>query len=551
MERRSVITMSKLGLLLLCTCLLVGGMSHNAHAWFWNKSLVTINGESFAEQDYRDWWQNWQEPNMPLPTSLDDFINWQLMAQEGQRMQLDLEANYQRKLDTFLKVRSLMIFKNQEVDSKIQVNPAALWKIYVEEYCPRWQVGVFFFESKENAAEKGEYLRQGTLSIEELKAIPSKEGGPLFSEAKWLRRPQIKEDWISVLRDKEVGHITAPTPMGHFFIILHFMEEKGPQQDDFSTVQSFIETKVRKQQSAELTEKLVAKLQLQYQVVVDQEFLATIGDTPLNQEHSARPVITTNKENFSAGALQVMIAKERQFRKQYNFQPEDAAALKKRVVASMLAQTLVSWEAMARHYEKKEPFKSTYEFYHRHRLTKEIEKRFIRPKSQLEEAEILVYYENNQHLYSHPEIINFILVEGEEELINRMRLEITQGDDFSFVVKKHFPSGLSVQQLPINHIEGELKAPLLALSKGEVSQPFTMQRNAAMVKLVSRRSAVPVPFEQIKDELAQKLSEEKFNTTRAQFLSILKNKSTIKVNSKKWTKLQQELAQQHESKETK
>lgn len=552
MERRSVITMSKIAWLVLCTCLFVGGSNHNAQAWFWKDStLTTINGETFSALDYRNWWQNWQESNMDVPTSPEEFINWQLMAQEGERMQLDREMDYRRKVETFLKVRSLMIFKNEEVDSKVKITQDELWAIYAEEYCPRWKIGVFFFDTAELAAEKGDALRQGTFTTETLKAIPVKEGGPLFSEAKWLRRPQIKEEWLAGLTGQKAGYITSPQPMGKYFIILNFMEEKGPEQEDFATLKSSIETKLSKQRSGELTAQLVEQLKRKYQVVVDQEFLDTIEDTPLDLQRATQPVIATNQENISAGALQAMIAKERQFRKQYKFQPEDSAALKERVVASMLGQTLISWEALARHYEKSEPFKNTYDFYRKHRLTKEIEKRFIRPNAELEEGEVLAYYEKNQHLYSSPELISYALVEGESELINRMRQEIVQGEDFFAVTSKHFPNGLPIQQVSLNHIEEGLKSPLLALSKGEVSPPFSLNKNAAMVKLVNRRSAVPVPFKQVKDELTKKLGDEKFNTSRKDFLAILKKKSSITVNQKSWTKLYNELLQQNESKETK
>ncbi|MDR9501697.1 MAG: hypothetical protein RI601_07860, partial [Desulfurivibrionaceae bacterium] len=85
--------------LLLCILVLVGGTTHEARAWFWEEApLLTIAGEQFAAQDYRDWWQNWQEENMSLPASPDSFIDWHLLAQEGLRMQLDTEPGFQRKV---------------------------------------------------------------------------------------------------------------------------------------------------------------------------------------------------------------------------------------------------------------------------------------------------------------------------------------------------------------------------------------------------------------------------------------------------------------------
>jgi parvulin-like peptidyl-prolyl isomerase len=205
---------------------------------------------------------------------------------------------------------------------------------------------------------------------------------------------------------------------------------------------------------------------------------------------------------------------------------------------------------MNRHFEEKEPFASVYQFYRKHRLNKEVEKRFIRPQAKLDEGEAKAYYEKNQDKFSHPEMVSYLLAEGEEELIKRMRQDVISGEDFMAVVAKHFPSGLPVQQVPVSHLDAELKEPILGLSKGEVSMPFSLSKNFAMAKLVNRRPAMPVPFLQVKDEIEKKLSDEKFLATREEFLSQLKAKSTIKVNSKNWQKLRKELKKQHEKKET-
>lgn len=533
---------------LLWAVCFIGGSSGEARAWFWNDdTLVTIGDEKFTSRDYRNWWQNWQEEGMALPETPEEFIDWQLMAQEGVRMQLDSEPDYLRKVDTFLKVRSLMILKNEEVDAKAAPSKAQMWALYEKEYCPRWHVAVFFFATEAEAAAQGKALTEGSLGTDELQARPASDGGPLFAESKWLRTPQIKEAWLDSLKGRAPGYITPPQAMGEHFIILQLLAEKGPEQEDFATIKATIENKVRDQLSAELTYQLVQALKKKYQVRVDEEFLAAIGDTPLDLQDAERPLITTTQSTISAGALQAMIAKERQFRKQYHFTPEETDKLKERVLANMLAQTLISWEAMNRHYEEKEPFAAVYQFYRRHRLTKEIEKRFITPKATLDESEAKVYYEENQQKFTYPEMISFALIEGEEELVMRMRREITLGEDFFVVAARHFPGGLPVREVPVSHLEADLQKQLLPLNKGEVSMPFALGHNFGLAKLVNRRPAMPVPFLQVKEEINKKLGEEKFAASRRAFLDLLKEKSAIKVKTKTWNKLRKELEQQHES----
>lgn len=552
MERRSAAPLPKLILLLLTTCFLVTGLSRQANAWFWqNGPLVTINDEVYSADDYRGWWKNWQEPDMALPTTPDDFIDWQLMAQEGTRMQLDQDLGYQRKLQIFVKVRSLMLFKYDEVDSKINLSKKEIWAYYEQNYCPLWQVGVFFFTSEKEASKNAAMLRDGSLTFEALKAITRKEDGPLFSEKKWLRRPQIKEDWFASLDGQPVGFITSPMARGEHFILLCLLDRQEANEKDFANVDQTIERKLRKQRSGELTVKLVERLKKKYEVEINQDILASIGTTPLTMQEAEKDVILTNKENIKAGALQALIAKERQFRKQYKFKQEGDDILKNRVVEGMLGQTLISWEALARHYETREPFKTTYDFYCRHQLAKGISTRFIAPKAKLDEGEVLAYYEQNQAQYTNAEVYSFILVEGEKELTTTIQNEINLGEDFTTAINRHFPSGLEVTHLPKNHIDAELKQVLLPLQKGEISQPFKYKQGTAIVKLVNNKVAMPIPFKQIEDELTQKLRKEKFTTSRRDFLAILKDKSTITVNQKVWDKLHKEFLKDNDSKETK
>ncbi|MDH4321178.1 MAG: hypothetical protein OEV73_06730, partial [Desulfobulbaceae bacterium] len=107
-------------------------------AWFGrDKPLVAINGIEYRAEDFKNWWQNWQEKDQPLPETLDPFIEWQLMAKEAKRMELDNTPTYQRKIAVFLSVRSLMLLKYEEIDSKIVVDEQAIRQEYESSYTPR------------------------------------------------------------------------------------------------------------------------------------------------------------------------------------------------------------------------------------------------------------------------------------------------------------------------------------------------------------------------------------------------------------------------------
>ncbi|MCF6188719.1 MAG: hypothetical protein L3J49_14745, partial [Desulfobulbaceae bacterium] len=86
-----------------------------------NSALVTIDGREYSGDDFRVWWENLREKDMVLPETPDPFVDWVLMFREAERMQLYQDPDYRKKVLTFLKARTLMLLKAEEVDSRISI----------------------------------------------------------------------------------------------------------------------------------------------------------------------------------------------------------------------------------------------------------------------------------------------------------------------------------------------------------------------------------------------------------------------------------------------
>ncbi len=84
--------------------------------------LARINGRAYTAQDFRDWWHHFREEEMPFPPTPDPFVDWHLLVQEAQRMELTNSPSFQRKVQVFLRARSLMLLKHDEVDSRIRLD---------------------------------------------------------------------------------------------------------------------------------------------------------------------------------------------------------------------------------------------------------------------------------------------------------------------------------------------------------------------------------------------------------------------------------------------
>ncbi len=97
--------------------------SENLLAWPWGPpKLVTINEQVYTSEDFTHWWASWKEADSLLPNALEEFIDWHLLAQESKTMELFRSPSYQKKIQTFLKVRAMLLLKKDTVDSKIKIS---------------------------------------------------------------------------------------------------------------------------------------------------------------------------------------------------------------------------------------------------------------------------------------------------------------------------------------------------------------------------------------------------------------------------------------------
>lgn len=531
-------------------CLLVlGGTAGDAAAWLWEKKpLVTINGVAYSSEDYEAWWRNWREEGEALPETPDVFIDWQLMAQEGETMQLEREPSYQQKVDTFLKVRSLMLLKRDEVDSKVAVSDEAVWNRYVRDENPRWRLHIVLFADEAAAAQKVKGLRDGSVTMAALAQEAGKDGGPQYYQEKVVRLPKIHELWRKALADAQPGTVTEPFAMNQSFVVLQVVEILPPDLDDLKEVRAGVVEALTKEQAGDLTGALVERLKKKYAVQVDEALLAKLGPEPPSAEDGAKFVITSNRDSISVADFWAQMEKEKAFRAQFRFPERALDELRQWVLGNIISQTLISWEALDRHYEEREPLKSLYEFYRRHRLAKEFEKRFVGDKAALTDEEVKKYFEENRAKFQTPEMIHYALIEGEKGFVEKLWDQLAKGHDFFAVAKAALPSGAPVQQVPVNHVGKELLAVIDGLKKGEMSRPFAYNDGMAVVKLIDRKDPAPIAFEQLEQLLRQQLGEEKYRRLKKELLETLRARSEIRVDEEEWQKVRRELEESAQEK---
>lgn len=515
-------------------------------AWSWgNKPLVEINAEQYHPEDFKNWWQNWQEKNQPVPETIDPFIEWQLLTKEAERMELFREPAFQQKISVFLRVRSLMQLKYEEVDAKINLNENIIRKEYEKSYAPRQRLQMYFYADMNQAVGAHDKLTSGVFTPAALKELAPEKGGPLHYQETWTRPTSPPPAaWQEALANLKAGETTEPIAW-HNSIVL--VRKDGPAKagddKDFDALKRQIGKELWDKEKDRLTVTLVKDLYQKYNVQIDKELLKEIpiDGTPLPATIADKPIMSTNHQNISAQEFAGKITKEQGFREKYGFKKEEADALKQRILNGIISQTLTSWEAQARHYEKKPPFQAVYNFYCQHRLIKELEKRLFTPKAITNTEEITAYYQEHLDEFSQPETVTIASVNGDEASAKKMWAGILLGEDFFELANKYFQIKPKPQKMPVNHLKPQMAQVIRALAPGEVSSPFQQQDNIVIVKLLDRKATSHLPLSQVGDKIAQKIRSNKFNRLRAEYLDKLKDKSSISVDNKAWQALKKNL----------
>lgn len=514
-------------------------------AWFGGeKPLVSINAEQYRADDFKNWWQNWQDENQPVPENLEPFIEWQLMAAEAKKMELYKEPNYQRKIAIFLKVRALMLLKNEEIDSKISIDEQDIRQDYQINYTPRQMVQMFFFADSALATAAYKKLQDGTSTTSDIKVLPPDKGGPAHYQEMLLRPINTPAAWQKTLGDLNTGEISQPIAWRDGAVLLKKdTPPTGDDEQDFDTLKRKIGGALADKQKDQLSTDLQNRLYQKYNVQVDRELLALIpmDNTPLTDELAGKPIISTNQINISAADFMDKIKNEQSFRKDYGFKKDEAEALKQRVLNGILSQTLTTWESLNRHYENKPPFQTVYEFYCQHRLIKELENRLFTPEATTNTQEITAYYKEHLEEFSLPAAVTIATVSGDEATAKKIWTGVIMGEDFLTLAKKYSESEPQPRLIPLNHLDPELNQAILPLAIGEVSPPFKQNNTTTLVKLIGREPGGPLPLSQVGDKIGTDLIANKISRLRAEFIDKLKAKSTISVDNRAWQALKKEL----------
>lgn len=503
------------------------------------KTLASIDGQNYSTADYEHWWEEWRDNEAMLPEGVMPFIEWCLLVREAERMELASLPEYQHKIQVFLKARTLMALKNEEIDAKIAISEEELQTTYDKEYTPRRLVG--FLEFTDAAQAQAFYDRLGgqTLTSDRLQQMAAEQPPPFtLRPPQWLRPNNTPAPWLPLLGKAVTGTLVGPLPTDKATILLHVAAVKASDPDDFSKKRDGIRNDLRKKQEDILTERLLRDLIKKYHVRIDEEVLKAINLGDPKGNDLQRVVIASDRSTVTVGYFLDQCRKEAEVSRRPLGDGEAQLRMKRQVANAMIANSLVAWEALDRHYEGREPLQRSYRFYRQNRLVVELENRTLGDQ-QITEEEALDYYQGHLAEFRHPELVRVVVVSGEGTAVRKVWTEAISGKDLLRAAeanKVQVAIGDSAA-VPLPHLSAVARQAVAGLAPGELSQPFSDSGQSSLVMLKERAPGATVPYDEVAKRVKERLQQETRAKRKQEFVATLKSRSQITVNDEVWAEL--------------
>jgi len=513
-------------------------------SWFETDGpLLKIDDVVLNEADFQNWWQEWREPESPVPDDMSIFIDWQLQVREARNMELGENLTYQRKVEIFLKSRSLMMLRQEEIDGRMQKpEPGELRAQYDATLQPIIDLEILQIADQKEA-EKILTLCQAGTDMKEA-ATASGIADPRIIVREKGRPASVSEFFAPLFADAvAAGQFKLLQGSGGVWLLVKVVSKTAGSDADFTGQEETLRRKFFRAQEPGLNRALLDSLRQKYNPVVDEAVLIGIEDLKPGDSGLQKTVMTIADVKVPAWQVTRLLRDEQKMYKDRRGQSTMTVAdLKKMIIANIETQTMISLEAHNRHYELKPPFKSTYDFYCQRRLIKEFEKVVVWPQVKVAEVEIEAEYKRMVAQFSQADVVEVAWVQlADERLSELLTKELKQGHDFFKVMEPYFPQGVEHAKTSEDKLRPEIREIVATLAPGQVSAPVKKGENTFFVKLFRRFEDQHSSLADVTDMLRLQLQEAKYAEVRNSLLATLKKRSKIVVKKSRWRKLREEL----------
>jgi EpsD family peptidyl-prolyl cis-trans isomerase len=212
---------------------------------------------------------------------------------------------------------------------------------------------------------------------------------------------------------------------------------------------------------------------------------------------------------------------------------------KKEFLDKLIVRKLLVKEAKKAGIEKDKEFLNQLDELRETLIIQSLLKKKIPAETKSSDEELQKFYDANKEQFKRDKEVRArqIVVNSEAEA-KEIQNKIAKGEDFAELAKRFSidpsakNSGGDTGYFPVNRLIPELREAVMKLSKvGQVSTPVkTKQGYLVIMKLEGAREGGIVPFEEVKDFIKQKLSQDKQAEALKSYIEGLKKNAKIVIN---------------------
>jgi len=180
-------------------------------------------------------------------------------------------------------------------------------------------------------------------------------------------------------------------------------------------------------------------------------------------------------------------------------------------------------------------------------LIQEAFRRNVLEKVSLTEEDLRKYYDENKSKFIKPESINLqhILIEVRDPLseaswqeahkkITDIYNRLKKGEDFSTLARLYSEDlyrikGGHLGEVHRGRLSPEIEKKGFSMDKGEISQPIKTEMGYHIIKILDRREARQLAFNEVKEKLRKELEEKFLTEAKNEWISRLKAQAEIEI----------------------
>ncbi|MFH1673455.1 MAG: peptidyl-prolyl cis-trans isomerase [Pseudomonadota bacterium] len=464
---------------------------------------------------------------------VENMINDRLIIQEAYRVKLDEDPLLQEKVNKYIKIRSVIRLRKEEVDDKISATEEEL-REYFNTYYEEIKVRQIVTKDLKKAEEILQTLRSGADFIDIAKA-KSEWGNEQGGDLGFIKRGKMDKAFEKVAFALKAGEISDIVKTDSGFHIIRLDERKSAPEDMFENAKKGIRKKLLKGKEAKRSDDYLAELRDKAEIWIDTELLYSLD--PMARDCDANVIIArVNKRPITACDFMEDASQRihKQGKRQRNI--EKPERLHQEIVDSLITYELVEEEALGRNYINDPPFKKDIQEYKENLLIKFFQQEIILPRAIPTEEELKEYYETHKDDFRKDYEVWFgEIVFSTSDAAEAVLKELKMGADFAFMASKESlttpRTGVNVW-IPVGSLSIPLREAIKTLEIGGISEVIQDSRQFKVLKLKGKRGGEHKEFARVVDRTRQIVVKKKFNEWLQEYLNELKRVSSIHINKK-------------------